>query len=119
MKRKRFDEESIVTLNLFILQTEEAKPKAAEPAPAEPETKKEEEPAPAEPEKKKEEEAEPKKKEEEEAQEKPADAKPKFTKHIKSQNLMEGDPLTLDCVIEGNYFYLFYNNSFRLLSRCQ
>jgi len=68
----------------------EAAAKVEEPAPA---------PA-AEPEKKAEE-AEPKKKPEEEAQEKPAEAKAKFTKHIKSQNLMEGDPLTLECVVEG------------------
>ena len=67
---------------------EETKP--AEEAPA---------PAPAEPEKK--EEAEPKKKEEEEAQEKPAENKAKFVKHIKSQNLMEGDPLTLECACTG------------------
>jgi hypothetical protein len=72
------------------------------PAPAAPV----EEVAPAEPEKKKEEEPEPKKKkEEEEAQEKPAENKARFTKHIKSQNLMEGDPLTLDCVVEGKFLF--------------
>jgi len=96
-------------------KTEEAKPKAEEPKAEEPkaEEPKAEEPkveapkveeapapAPAEPEKK--EEAEPKKKEEEEAQEKPAENKAKFTKHIKSQNLMEGDPLTLECACLGS-----------------
>ncbi|CAF1572028.1 unnamed protein product, partial [Adineta ricciae] len=65
---------------------------AEEPAPSEPEKKLEEEPKP---------EPEPKKKEEEEPQEKPAEAKAKFSKHIKSQNLMEGDPLTLDCSVDS------------------
>ncbi|CAF2085028.1 unnamed protein product [Rotaria magnacalcarata] len=72
---------------------EEAEPKKNDEA--EPKKKEEEEP-------KKNDEAEPKKKEEEEeVQEKPAEVKPKFVKHIKSQNLMEGDPLTLDCVVLG------------------
>lgn len=85
-------------------KVEEAKPKAEETKAAAEETKApaEEAPAPAEPEKKKEEEAEPKKKEEEEPQEKPAENKAKFTKHIKSQNLMEGDPLTLECACTGS-----------------
>lgn len=74
-------------------KTETAKPAAA--------AKAEEEPAPAAEPEKKAEEVEPKKKPEEEAQEKPTEAKDKFTKHIKSQNLMEGDPLTLECVVEG------------------
>ncbi|CAF4348959.1 unnamed protein product [Rotaria socialis] len=72
------------------------KPAADEKKKEEPEPKKKDEPEP------KKDEPEPKKKEEaEEAQEKPAEVKPKFVKHIKSQNLMEGDPLTLDCVVLG------------------
>ena len=80
----------------------EEAPVKVEEAPA----KVEETPAPAaaaEPEKK--EEAEPKKKEEEEAQEKPAESKAKFSKHIKSQNLMESDSLTLECACEGLFRY--------------
>ena len=93
------------------IQVEETKAPVEEapaPAPAaaaepeakaeEPEAKKEEEP-----EAKKEEEAEPKKKDDEESQEKPPENKPKFTKHIKSQNLMEGDPLTLECNCSGTF----------------
>ncbi|CAF1068172.1 unnamed protein product, partial [Rotaria sordida] len=42
-----------------------------------------------------------KKKEENEIQEKPAETKSKFVKYIKSQNLMEGDSLTLECTGQG------------------
>ncbi|CAF3257885.1 unnamed protein product [Rotaria sp. Silwood2] len=55
---------------------------------------------PAEADKKKDE-VEVKKKEEEETQEKPAESKLKFVKYIKSQNLMEGDSLTLECACNG------------------
>ena len=72
---------------------EEAKPAAEEAPAAEPEKKVEEEPEPK------------KKKEEEEPQEKPAESKAKYNKHIKSQNLMEGDPLTLDCVCTGTTLF--------------
>ncbi len=81
------------------MQTEEVKPAAA-PAPVE-------EAAPVEVEKKQEE-VEPKKKEEEETQEKPAEPKLKFVKYIKSQNLMEGDSLTLDCATEGSYLFFHF-----------
>ncbi|UJR09906.1 hypothetical protein I4U23_014128 [Adineta vaga] len=72
-------------------KTEEVQPKVEEPAPAEPEKKKEEE-----------EKVESKKNETEEpAEEKPAEPKIKFLKYIKSQNLMEGDSLTLECSCDG------------------
>ncbi len=98
MRRKRFDSFKKKLKSYFdhFIQTEEVKPKAAA-APVE-----EAAPPPPEPEKKKEEEeVEPKKKEEEE--EKPAEPKLKYVKYIKSQNLMEGDSLTLDCAYEGLY----------------
>ncbi|CAF0741448.1 unnamed protein product, partial [Didymodactylos carnosus] len=63
---------------------------------------------PAEEEKKPEEDKKPKDKKDEE--EKPAgkEEKVKFTKHVKSQNLMEGDPLLLECIGVGNNLNLVW-----------
>lgn len=63
------------------------------------ETEKKDTPAPADTEKK---------------EQPPAEAQLKFIEHIKSQTLMEGDPLTLQCTCEGNLddaeFIWFRNN---------
>lgn len=75
-----------------LFQTEEVKPAPAAAAPTPVEEAPapapvEETPAPAPVEEKK----------EEVAEEKPAEPKLKFSKYIKSQNLMEGESLTLEC----------------------
>ncbi|CAF5124800.1 unnamed protein product, partial [Rotaria socialis] len=43
------------------------------------------------------------KEEKEEVEEKPAEPKLKFSRYVKSQNMLEGDSLTLECSCEGEY----------------